>query len=192
MILADKSHPYWDVQTLLRNEPAIEALCFSYYLYRPQTLADQRKLVTVKRADFLDASNFEKILLDCPLDQEVAFHSLVDCHDGTKRHLPMVDMATEKLRDLSKVNAFLKDNDFHGFIWFESGRSFHGYGQNLITHQQWIELMGKLLLCNARDSIPVVDPRWIGHRVIGGYAALRWTKNTQQYLIAPHKLHPQP
>ncbi|MHB1292207.1 MAG: primase 1D-like protein [Sulfuricella sp.] len=32
---------------------------------------------------------------------------------------------------------------------------------------------------------PTVDPRWVGHRLISGYAALRWTKNTEQYLNTP-------
>jgi hypothetical protein len=187
----EKSHPYWHVRSVLEDEPNISSLYLSYYLYRPQTLLDQRSIFKVARSDFLRSSYAELILDRCPPGHEVALHSLVDCHDNTVRHLPMVDMATDDLGGLSEVNAFVQDSFFHGFVWFESGRSFHGYGSRFVTHQQWIELMGKLLLCNGKDSRPIVDPRWVGHRLLGGYAALRWTRNTKQYLAVPHRLQPR-
>jgi hypothetical protein len=191
MTIKDTSHPYWHVASIVKEEPHISDLHLSYYLYRPQSLTDQRKSLAVRRADFLNASFIDRLLATCPKGYEVAFHSQVSCHDGVARHLPMADMATEQLGNLSEVNAFVQDSTFHGFVWFESGRSFHGYGSRFITYQQWIELMGKLLLCNSKEGPPIVDPRWIGHRLLGGYAALRWTRNTAQYLDIPHRLQPK-
>lgn len=191
MNLADKSHPYWHLESILREESSVATVHLSYYLYRPQSLLDQRTVFQIRRTDFLNPAYFEQFLSQCPAGYETAFHSLVTCRDENQRHLPMVDMATEELSDLSEVNAFVQDNSFHGFVWFESGRSFHGYGTRLVTYQQWIELMGKLLLCNGRRTDPVVDPRWVGHRLLGGYAALRWTRNTPQYLSIPRRLQPR-
>lgn len=73
-------------------------------------------------------------------------------------------------------------------IWYESGRSFHGYGTTLISNEEWIQLMGRLLLVNQPQQHPIVDSRWIGHRLIAGYSALRWTKNTDDYIQVPKLL----
>jgi hypothetical protein len=35
--------------------------------------------------------------------------------------------------------------------------------------------MGRLLLLNLPEKPCLVDTRWVGHRLIGGYAALRWS-----------------
>lgn len=48
--------------------------------------------------------------------------------------------------------------------------------------------MGKLFLATQVGVPPTVDPRWVGHRLIAGYAALRWTKNTPHYVDTPKKL----
>lgn len=179
------THPYWHVASVIHNEPKVSKVYLSFYRYRPQSLIDERSSFIFDRETFLSAANFAAFLNRCPPGFEAAFHSLVACLDGQPRHLPLVDMSTESASDLVAVNSFLHDENFYGFSWFESGRSFHGYGGRLITHNEWIQFMGKLLLCNPKDRDPLVDPRWIGHRLIGGYAALRWTHNTDQYLSLP-------
>lgn len=100
----------------------------------------------------------------------------------------MIDLSTSSRAHLKKLLAYLGESVFYGFSWYESGRSFHGYGSRLLTKSEWIEFMGILLLSNQKDLKPTVDPRWIGHRLIGGYSALRWTKNTYHYLNFPSKI----
>ena len=39
-----------------------------------------------------------------------------------------------------------------------------------------------------RDGQEIVDSRWIGHRLIGGYSSLRWTNNTGMYRSEPSKI----
>jgi hypothetical protein len=176
------------VHSIIDREPNVKALTLSYYVYRPQSLVDERTLISVSRADFLDAQFVAQLVENCPTNQDIALHSTMECHDGVSRHIPMVDMSTNARAHLAKLRAFLDAETFYGFVWFESGRSFHGYGSRLISHNQWIAYMGQLLLSNQKDLRPTVDPRWIGHRLIAGYAALRWSRNTEHYLRLPQKI----
>lgn len=188
-MLDDRTHPYWHMHSVLSGEPNVNALYLSHYRYTPQSLLDERKLFKVTRLQFLTPSFIESLIWQCPATHEVAIHSNVDCVDNKIRHLPMVDMSARTKRALAEVNLLMQQQDvFYRFSWFRSGRSFHGYGQRFIPQEKWVELMGTLLLCNRIGSRPVVDPRWVGHRLIGGYAALRWTMNTGQYLMVPTKL----
>lgn len=183
-------HPYWHVRSVLEKEPNIEALSLSYYVYRPQSLVDERTTFSLSRQEFLDPSTTWNVINSCPPDQDVALHSNVRCSDGQSRHLPMADMSTPSKAHLQKLKSFLDNETFYGFVWFESGRSFHGYGSRFINDHEWITYMGQLLLSNQKDLKPTVDPRWIGHRLIAGYAALRWTRNTYHYLRLPSQLPP--
>lgn len=186
--MIDDSHPYWHLNSVVAREPNILSLTLSYYVYQPQSLVDERTLISINRSDFLDAKFVGRLLEDCPNNHDVAMHSLVQCNDNAIRHLPMVDMSTNARAHLSKLRAFLDIETYHGFVWFESGRSFHGYGSRFITNEEWIRYMGQLLLSNQKDFKPTVDPRWIGHRLIAGYAALRWTRNTDYYLRLPQRI----
>ncbi|MBP8273206.1 MAG: hypothetical protein KAY59_02190 [Acidobacteria bacterium] len=44
------------------------------------------------------------------------------------------------------------------------------------------------LLQNAPDPNELVDSRWIAHRLVAGYSALRWTGNQEHYLAEPRIL----
>jgi hypothetical protein len=190
MQLLQADHPYWHVKAIAERHPQLLTLQLSYYVYTPQSLADQRRILEVPRHQFLHPPSVEQLLQSCRHNEEVAFHSLAKFANGQSRHLPLVDMATDVSSSLVDVNAFVQDGEFSGFTWYESGRSFHGYGSGFVTFGNWLVLMGKLLLCNPRVGSPLVDPRWVGHRLIGGYAALRWTWNTKQYLAGPKRLQP--
>lgn len=184
----DKNHPYWHVRTIVNNEPIINSLYFSYYFYRPQSLVDERSIFAISRESFLDSIHISNLVKNCPTDRDFAFHSYLDCFDGTKRHIPMVDMSTASRAHLLKLKSFLDLETYYGFVWFESGRSFHGYGSRLINNNEWISHMGQLLLSNQKDLKPTVDPRWIGHRLIAGYSALRWSRNTEHYIKLPQRI----
>jgi len=127
----------------------------------------------------------ELIMNQTPVDQELAIHSDVRVVTNERFHLVMVDMSTAAKAHLEKLRAFLGDNSFEKIVWFSSGRSFHGYGEDLLTEAEWTKFMGLLLLANKPRMEPTVDPRWIGHRLLAGYSALRWTKNTSYYLGSP-------
>jgi hypothetical protein len=67
---------------------------------------------------------------------------------------------------------------------FATGRSFHQYCTLLLTEADWRRLFGDMLLV-PRDRTARIDTRWIGHAMRKGYAALRWTANTDRYLHEP-------
>lgn len=188
MSTINDKHPYWHVNQIVASEPTIRKLSLSYYIYRPQSLLDERTDISVSRETFLDPTSINLLILNCPNGRDLAFHSTVTLEDGSTRHIPMIDMSTGARAHLEKLKAFLDAETYYGFVWFESGRSFHGYGSQLITHSEWVSHMGQLLLSNQKDMKPTVDPRWIGHRLIAGYSALRWSRNTEHYLKMPQRV----
>lgn len=181
-------HPYWHVRSLVEKEPDIATLSLSYYMYRPQTVADDRTTLKLSSEDFLDASRISAMIEGTPDGHELAIHSNVLMRSGEHRHMVMVDMSTASKAHLEKLRVFLGDHFFQRIAWFNSGRSFHGYGEDLLTEQQWIKFMGLLLLANKPRFEPTVDPRWIGHRLMAGFAALRWTRNTSHYILPPSRV----
>ena len=71
------------------------------------------------------------------------------------------------------------------FAIFDSGRSFHAYGNRLLSTEEWIQFMGSLLLLNEPGKNKLIDTRWIGHRLMAGYSSLRWSCNTRWYKRFP-------
>jgi hypothetical protein len=183
-----KSHPYWHMRAILERRSDVSALHMSYYEYRPQTVKDDRQNVQVSLEEFLDEHCIQALMKGTPTGHELAFHSDVTLTDGQKKHLVMVDMSTGAKAHLDKLRAYLGDHFYQTITWYTSGRSFHGYGEDLLAESDWVRFMGLLLLANKPRVEPTVDPRWIGHRLLAGYAGLRWTKNSSHYLMTPTKL----
>ena len=157
---------------------------FSHYTYKRNTIEDNRTTFKISAKSIT-----EDFLIDLcdktPSGNNLAFHSTVYFNNGITKHIPMIDLATRAVGVISKILNVLPNELANKMIWFESGRSLHGYGTYLITPQSWMHFMGRLLLANQPQQHPVVDPRWIGHRLIAGYSALRWTKNTDDYIQIP-------
>lgn len=72
---------------------------------------------------------------------------------------------------------------------YHSGRSFHGYGTNLMSYNEWVGYMGRMLLLNNPTRTDVVDPRWIGKSLVVGQSYLRLTANCDQYKRVPVYVH---
>ena len=172
----------------MESSPQITVLSLSYYTYQPQSVSDSRQVWQISSREFLDDANVERVLSKTPDGQELAIHSDVRLASGEPKHLVMVDMSTSSRAHLDKLRVFLGDHFFQQIAWFASGRSFHGYGETLLTEGEWVSFMGLLLLANRPKLEATVDPRWIGHRLLAGYSALRWTRNTSHYLVEPARI----
>ena len=183
-----ETHPYWHVRALVKRRADVVAVPVSYYTYRPQTIADTRTTWTIPAAEFVNADCVESVMDATPEGQEMAIHSALQIASGERVHMVMVDMSTAAKAHLAKLRTFLGDNFFQQISWYSSGRSFHGYGEALLSEAEWVKFMGLLLLANQPRLEPTVDPRWIGHRLLAGYASLRWTRNTSHYLSTPTSL----
>jgi hypothetical protein len=144
---------------------------------------------TIPAADFVNADFVESVMNATPEGQEMAIHSNMKITGGERVHMIMIDMSTGARAHLAKLRTFLGDNFFQQITWYASGRSFHGYGESLLFESEWTKFMGLLLLANQPRLEPTVDPRWIGHRLLAGYASLRWTRNTSHYLSTPTRLN---
>lgn len=183
-----ETHPYWHVRALVKQRVDVVAVPVSYYTYRPQTVFDTRTTWTIPATDFVNADCVESMMDATPEGQEMAIHSDLQIAGGERLHMVMVDMSTASKAHLAKLRTFLGDNFFQQISWYSSGRSFHGYGDALLSEAEWVNFMGLLLLANQPRLEPTVDPRWIGHRLLAGYASLRWTRNTSHYLSTPTRL----
>jgi len=178
------NHPRFIVHKLIELYGKEIVFVFSYYTYKKNTIEDVRHVFEVDAKDITD----DYLLSICdstPDGHNLAFHSTVYLANGKIKHIPMVDLATRAIGVINKVLNVLPDELLDQMVWYESGRSFHGYGTRLINSDDWIKLMGRLLLVNLPQQHPIVDPRWIGHRIMAGYSALRWTKNTDDYIKIP-------
>lgn len=119
--------------------------------------------------------------------EEMAWHSWVECR-GSVFHIPMIDFVDRPAHSVvCEVGRVLSERmNLRGdFVFFETGSSFHGYFPDLITEDAWRKYLGQLLLLNEPDRSPIIDNRWIGHALMRGYAALRWSHNTNRYRAIP-------
>lgn len=160
-------------------------LSFSIYRYRQQTTIDERKTFC-RSAAAVGSSWLSSQLNELPPGWDLAINSLVRDSSGAMWHLPMIDFAKPNLtqEDWSLMQSVLGKPASELAI-FRSGRDLHGYGTTLIELERWPKYMGALLLLNLPEMPALVDARWVGHRLIAGYSALRWSSNSPHYLGIP-------
>lgn len=161
---------------------------FSQYRYTARTADGPRSRFRVPTAD-VTTDWLRNRLAELEPDKELAIHSLVVLSDGSERHIPMADLQTRNAESArAEMQEVAVDFGLKRPLVYDSGRSFHVYWLNLIKTKMWVRFMGRLLLSNAPGNESVVDPRWVGHRLVAGYSALRWSLNTPHYLGMPRRV----
>lgn len=182
-------HPVDLVPRLLASYGAGLALSFSRYFYRPRHLLDERLVFSVPAIDVSRdwVSNAISALED---EWELALNSIVVDGRGRKRHIGMIDFVGRPSEAYVResVRKFLGPQMAASLVLYDSGRSIHGYSLILMGPAEWYRFLGRALLMNTPGEEPVVDERWIGHRLIGGYSALRWSANSSHHSVLPHLL----
>ena len=119
--------------------------------------------------------------------EELAWHSSVESN-GIGFHIPMIDFVGRAARSvLCEVSRTVAaEMGFHAdFLLFDTKRSFHGYFAELIPEEAWRKYLGELLILNEDNRPPIVDIRWVGHALVRGFTALRWSNNTNRYPSMP-------
>jgi len=181
-----RSHPIAIVYDLISSLGEDYTFNFSRYFYRPQNPLDEREVFSAVGAEIDDE------WLDAQFSQlkegwELALNSEVTDPRNRRFHIPMIDFhgrQTDFL--LSPYFRSMVGSRFHGSMRiYDSGRSFHAYSSILMSNKEWLGFMGALLLLTQPEGPPIVDVRWVGHRLIGGYSALRWSCNSSHYLQYP-------
>lgn len=185
--MIDQNHPFYFLSSLFRKKEA--TFEFSKYVYTPDSLLDERDTFLLAGDDLTE----EWILLNLSQlrpDQELAIHSKVSIA-GRKWHIPMIDFSLEEEMSqdvFDRMSRYLPKSLMLNMAVYSSGRSFHAYSTTLLTPKEWYDFMGRLLLINPRSADEVVDTRWVGHRLIGGYGSLRWSNNSGQYFGLPTRV----
>lgn len=106
-------------------------------------------------------------------NQQIRIHEALKAISKVKTkngifHIPLLDLdipvdenGIEKIREIS-LGLGIK----HAAI-LNSGRSYHFWGLELLSEEEWRKFMYRALLLDK------IDRRWIGHRLIDGQANLR-------------------
>lgn len=104
-----------------------------------------------------------------PPGQMLAMCSEVQLKNGSTKHIPMIDFRCPvRPHSLQFVSRIAKLFDVgKGFI-VETDRSYHFYGAELLTGQEWLQLLGRAL-----QFSPIVDRAWIAHQLIDKCCNLR-------------------
>ncbi|WP_157758403.1 hypothetical protein [Cystobacter fuscus] len=180
-----ETHPSAKVIEFARTLGSGTSFELSYYNYKPQSLLDERRTFRIAAKD-LNEKKVAEFLSNLRPNEELAFHSTIIVGTRRRLHLPLIDFAGKlENESLSLVEQILGAKLFQALLLYQSGRSFHGYVFRPLTGAEWIRFMGSLLLMNLPGQPPISDARWIGHRLRAGFASLRWSRNTPQYLAYP-------
>jgi hypothetical protein len=182
-------HPIQIVESLQAAGLSGGALTFSRYIYRPQSPFDERETFKVQMRE-IDVEWLEQEVANLSAGWELALNSTVETDRGRTLHIPMIDFSKSTIDsdDLLLMRRTLGASIAGGLVFFDSGRSFHAYGTKPLEPAEWRKFMGTLLLLNLPGADPLVDSRWVGHRLISGYSALRWSSNTSQYRQIPRRV----
>jgi len=181
------THPFCFVQQLFHRNDA--NFTFSKYVYTPDSLFDEREFLSFSGEDLTDEQINREIASLRP-NQELAMHSNVRIK-GKNLHIPMIDFSIEDTVDgevFDRMSRYLPKTIMLNMAVYASGRSFHAYSTTLLGPKEWFDFMGRLLLINPRNQPDIVDSRWVGHRLIGGFGSLRWSNNSGQYLGLPERI----
>jgi hypothetical protein len=102
-------------------------------------------------------------------DFAMGVSSRVRVRNGETLHIPMIDLTCGKSDDNLRtlVRVFHEIGQSQGLL-LDSGRSYHYYGLNLLNERSWLQFMGRSLLLT-----PLVDTRYIAHRLVDDYGRLR-------------------
>lgn len=159
---------------------------FSKYIYKPQSTADEREYFSFTPTEAVDGA--ASLMNSLRPEQELAFHSRI-CAEGEVFHVPMLDLACNVDDHTAEaLLAFMARFNIRSFELYRSGRSGHVYGLELLPDSLLTKFFAHALLLNLPGKPPLVDSRWIGHRLYAGYGSLRWSCNTKQYLQYPHRI----
>jgi hypothetical protein len=184
--MIQESHPYFFLEPLFSRQDAV--FQFSRYVYTPDSVFDERDTFDVSGPD-VTVGWLDEQIDSLSARQELAIHSKVVIA-GRSMHIPMLDFSTSTIQGthLRRLRALLPERVFRNAAFFSSGRSFHLYSVHLSTPKEWMELLGRALLVNLPGVTPIVDTRWVGHRLLAGYCSLRVSNNSRLYEAMPARL----
>lgn len=140
--------------------------------YRSELVANPVKKLVKTPFEWRNES-LESIGKGLSLERAIGLTSLVETSSGTK-HIPMIDF---NCQDASGIYGALKTLGISGII-IASGNSYHFYGFNLFSEDEWKSYIESL------NSSWAVDHKWTELQLKQGYSMLRITP-TKRKLYQP-------
>jgi hypothetical protein len=111
----------------------------------------------------------DSIINELDPDFAIGVSSRVRLLDNAIRHIPLIDFRCGKsAANLKTLNHLFRQMGQRRGVLLDSGRSYHFYGLDLLDEREWLAFMGRCLLLT-----PLVDTRYIAHRLIDDYGRLR-------------------
>ncbi len=126
----------------------------------------------------------EELVRSLPPEHELALVGRVRRGPNPKAFFVQMDGRTSSLSLFEEYLLSFQQTYQRPLHIFDSGRSFHVYGDALITESEMVALYGEMLLA-AMPASSIVDIRWIGHGLKKGFSALRITANSSRHTHAP-------
>jgi hypothetical protein len=158
--------PFWDgVMLAASQSDTIPTGALKAAAYH-QTLAGKIQWVA---ADNLNIPSLQSMSQSAHGQKRLlALTSSVQMRDGSVRHLPLLDFHTAYSEHTTCLIAEVISLLGASGSLLRSGKSYHFYGDALLTSDEMIAFLGKALLFE-----PIVDRAWIAHQLIEGRCALR-------------------
>ncbi len=130
----------------------------------------------LKREDVLGKEAVEKELAALAPDCRLSVHSYTVMSTSPRfLHIPLVDFKPPPTKkNLKAIHEAMQAVSQKSGAILISGESYHYYGFELMEQHDWLKFMSHLLLLN--DPVTketLVDSRWVAHRLIDGFGALR-------------------
>ncbi|MGJ0194323.1 hypothetical protein ACR6A7_18530 [Pantoea sp. RRHST58] len=179
--------PVNDIISLSRLDPILAShhhVFFYFSKYKDSPFSSERITIEVSKKN-LNHEKIEEIISSLDASEELSVLSKINVN-GTIYHLPMIDFLSKKRSSKSIDLSYELSHAWNmNLNIYDSGRSIHAYGTHLLTLSQWIKFMGYLLLLNEKSGEKVIDVRWIGHRLMSGFASLRITNNSGRHKYSP-------
>jgi len=130
--------------------------------------APDEQHTTVPR-EALTAARIQDLIAELPPGYGFAACSRVWLASNQAAHIPMLDFRCPCSEENAKaIERMLASMGCAEGVLVQSGRSYHFYGTSLLSQAQWVEFLGRALL-----FAPIVDSRFIGHRLVDGQCRLK-------------------
>jgi len=170
----DRIVPYWE-SVLAAAWTSLDFTTFATQAVRHDEDSVRDRFLSVTADDLRDGSIEHEIGL-LPDDHVIALDSRCTLVDDTDAHLPLMDfrMLPHGTNVTNIITAVRAVGQVSGAI-LRSGQSYHYYGFEPLTTQQWLRFCARCLLLS-----PLTDSRYIAHRILAGAAALRITQSVQK------------
>lgn len=181
-------YPLDTLRHIINQNPGEFEATFLAYRWKP----GQEEIVEFKKFQrgSLLGNSVEQWLEKPPEGAEIGLCSKIRWQGGSF-HIPMIDFAATTSNPWQPYQPV--PEEMAGGHYFETQRSFHGYGVKLMPELNFTAFMAKCLLMNrpiggTAKIYALVDPLWVGWQLLRQFAVLRFSANTDRWTVPPRHI----